>query len=200
MRSFIGLDLAPREKLSLDQWRQNVLPEIMSRKKSLPENSGMQAFPYAVPAANYHITLAFLGDINPRQHEVIVDELSQIQLPPFTLTLDTTGVWDGPKVLFAAPTTPPNELKALARSVRKAARVAKISLQKQDYCPHVTLVRKATSALPPPLLSPELTLSFTRFHLFESMSGNGGVHYPIRASWELRPNLSTREQLRQGLL
>ena len=32
MRSFIGLDLSATEKLALDSWRQQALPEVMPRQ------------------------------------------------------------------------------------------------------------------------------------------------------------------------
>ncbi len=68
MRSFIGLDLSATEKLALDSWRQQALPEVMprqwvksesirSRKSSNKRydhtNSQGPAQPYAVPAANF---------------------------------------------------------------------------------------------------------------------------------------------------
>ncbi len=33
MRCFIGLDLSATEKLALDSWRQQALPEVMPRSK-----------------------------------------------------------------------------------------------------------------------------------------------------------------------
>ena len=93
MRCFIGLDLSATEKLALDSWRQQALPEVMPRQwvksesprsrksanKRYDHNSSQgSALPYAVPAANFHITLSFLGEINHRQHEALVYELDQL--------------------------------------------------------------------------------------------------------------------------
>ena len=214
MRSFIGLDLSATEKLALDSWRQQALPEVMprqwvkseytrSRKSSNTRydhtNSQGPAQPYAVPAANFHITLSFLGEINHRQHEALVYELDQLVSEPFSLTLDATGLWNGPKILFASPTDAPKALGELAKLSRKAARKAAIEVESREYKPHVTLVRKATSSLPLPLYSPNVDVHVSAFHLFESVSTPQGVIYPIRQSWPLKHNMSVREKLRRGI-
>ncbi|NQY19347.1 RNA 2',3'-cyclic phosphodiesterase [Alteromonas sp.] len=214
MRSFIGLDLSATEKLALDSWRQQALPEIMPRQwvknessrsrksgnKRNNHNSGQgPSLPYAVPAANFHITLSFLGEINHRQHEALVYELDQLVSEPFSLTLDATGLWNGPKILFAAPTNTPKALSELAKLSRKAARKAAIEVENREYKPHVTVVRKATSTLPLPLYSPSVDVHVSAFHLFESVTTPQGVTYPVRQSWPLKHNMSVREKLRRGI-
>jgi len=217
MRSFIGLDLSVTEKLALESWRQQALPEVMPRKwvKSEPvkarrlggnrngrfdhNDSLGQGLPYAVPAANFHITLCFLGAISHRQHEALVYELDNVACEPFSLTLDATGLFSGPKVLFAAPTFTPKALNELAKLSRKAARKAAIEVENKEYKAHVTVVRKATATLPLPLYNPNVDVHVSAFHLFESVSTPQGVTYPIRQSWSLKHNMSVREKLRRGI-
>lgn len=213
MRCFIGLDLSASEKLTLDSWRQQALPEVMPRqfpsnaskgvpKRALPNvmNSPQGSTqPYAVPASNYHITLCFLGSITHRQHEALIYELDNLVSEPFSLTLDSTGIWNGPKILFSAPETPPESLMLLAKASRKAARRASIQVENKPYKPHVTMVRKATAALPLPLYNPSVEVHASAFHLFESVSTPQGVTYPIRHSWALKHNMSVREKLRRGI-
>ena len=219
MRCFLGLDLAVSEKLALDSWRQQALPEITSRMpcyhgdrklgngklagKKGKQKTGSREFtntaPYAVDPANYHITLCFLGQITPRQHEALMNELDNLAHSPFSVDLDSSGIWNGPKILFAAPSSPPNELMQLARSARKAARRAAIEVDSREYKPHVTLVRKATAALPMPLYAPHVDVQASAFHLFESVSTPQGVRYPIRQSWPLKHAMTVREKLRRGI-
>jgi len=211
MRCFIGLDLSTSEKLALDSWRQQALPEVMPRqwtraaapisRKSSKHQQVHQgsSLPYAVPAANFHITLSFLGEISHRQHEALIYELDHLVSEPFSLTLDTTGLWNGPKILFAAPNNKPKALMELAKLSRKAARKAAIEVEGKEYKPHVTIVRKATSMLPLPLYSPSVDMHVSAFHLFESVSTPQGVTYPIRQSWSLKHNMSVREKLRRGI-
>ncbi|MEG3765843.1 RNA 2',3'-cyclic phosphodiesterase [Alteromonas sp. 14N.309.X.WAT.G.H12] len=197
MRCFIGLDLTPQAKLALSQWQQRAFPQV-SDKKPTSESLG-PSLPHAVPAANYHLTLCFLGNVTPRQHETLIATLDTLIHPPFSATLDSAGCWERPKIIFTAPLHIPKALPELAKKTRKAARTAGISLEKRDYKPHVTVIRKATSALLPPLIPLDITMSFDAFHLFESVSTPSGVRYLIRHSWDLQSDLSIRERLRQGL-
>ncbi len=200
MRSFIGLDLSLQEKLALSGWRERALPAVVLRKTGAIVAPGQKAPPAAVPPENYHLTLAFLGDINQRQHESLLHALDDIAAEPFSVTLNTTGVWDGPKILYAGPDEPCPPLMQLAKCVRKAAREAGIPLENREYKPHVTVVRKAGSDQPAPLLPPDIKLQFCDFHFFESVSTPSGVRYPVRHSWSLEPDISVRERLRRGLV
>lgn len=208
MRSFIGIDLLPHEKLNLEAWRQKALPEVASHKlrdnwtkqdkKRKDQNTSY--IPYAVPTANFHITLCFTGNITPQQHEALCIALGNIQQRCFDLTLDSTGFWARPKIVFAAPSELPDELMSLATACSSAASQVGIAVEKREYRPHVTLVRKAIPTMSLPLFQPNLTCSVTKFHLFESFSDKQGVHYPIRHSWSLTSSLSIREQLKRGIV
>lgn len=210
MRTFIGLDLAGNTKMALESWREQALPDVPRRealvqppakkRRGAKSPSPNTAQPFAVPTVNLHMTLCFLGAITPRQHEALIAETDALSFQPFDLHLDTTGVWNGPKILFAAPSAPPQELLELARGVRKAARAAGLHVEGKTFRPHVTLVRKAGPTMPIPLLTPDIHCHFADFHLFESVSTPTGVTYPIRHTWPLRHNLSVREKLRRGLL
>lgn len=188
MRSFIGLDLAPQQKLALASWQERALPEVSSAPK-------LPGHPRAVPMANYHMTLCFLGTITPHQRDTLVQQLSDITIPAFSVALDHTGFWQGPKILYTAPSAPSEALTTLAKACRQAARRANITVDNKPYRPHVTMVRKASASMPPPLFQPEVLCEFTQFHLFESMSTSNGVTYPIRGSWQCVPSLSARERV-----
>nr|WP_269468590.1 RNA 2',3'-cyclic phosphodiesterase [Alteromonas sp. ASW11-130] len=207
MRCFIGLELSAQQKLALQSWQQKALPEIRSRQQTPSVNQqnkkrirSAPAIPVAVPVANYHITLAFLGAISSKQLESLITHLDKIHAHPVTLQLTQSGYWQKPKIVFVAPDHVPESLSSLHTQVRKGAREAGIETESRNYQPHVTLVRKAAPSLPPPLFAPEINCQFDAFHLFESVSTPNGVSYPIRHSWKLTPNMSTRERLRKGFL
>lgn len=197
MRYFIGLDIEPKDKLALEAWREKSLPELPRVK--LPRDSKAPVRqPKPVPAANFHITLCFLGNITARQLEAISAALENLNGESFQLTLDSTGVWSGPKIFFVAPSDTPDALKELAANATSIARQADISVEKRDYQPHVTLIRNVRAEFPPPLFQPEITCRFKQFHLLESVSTNSGVCYPIRQSWPLGIGNSVREKLLKG--
>lgn len=202
MRSFIGLNLSGKDKLSVDQWREKSLAALTRPQQREYSNKHLpkRATPSVVPAANLHITLCFLGDVSPKQHEQLTAGLASVTCPAFSLTLDTTGYWQSPKIVFTAPSVIPPALKQLAFDVTGVAHEAGIKTEKRDYQPHVTLFRKVPEDHPVALFMPDVTCDFTEFHLFESLSGRNGVTYPVRQSWPLIANLSTREKLQKGLL
>ena len=208
MRCFIGIDLSIREKIALETWRERAIPGVQNHKANLDlgyhtkgaEHANKNVQAYGVPAANFHITLCFNGHITPIQHEKLCCGLDDIKIDPFDVTLNTTGFWAKPKILFVAPISPPKQLASLANACQKIARRAGISIEKRDYKPHVTLIRKATESTPSPLLPLDISVSVKEFHLFESFSDKQGLHYPIRHSWPLVSSLSVRDQLKQGLV
>lgn len=169
MRCFIGLDLAATPKLAIAQWRDKALPY----------------FTKAVPVQNFHITLAFLDQVSLSQLDALCQELDSLDMPSFELTLDQLGYWSKPRILWLGCQHLPAALEGLAAEVSRIARQCHIPIQQRQYVPHVTLVRKAAETPPTPLLAPGFECTFKEFHLFESVSGENGVRYPIRKSWPL---------------
>ncbi len=197
MRYFIGLDLSPTDKLALESWRDKSLPD-MPRNKPPVKSKQPERQLRPVPAANFHVTLCFLGTVSPRQLEQVCQLLDDVTAPPFELTVDNTGYWSGPKIFHACPTVIPDPLTQLANQAHTAARQAGITVERREYRPHITLIRNIKGDFPPPLFAPQISCRFTQFHLFESVSGNSGVHYPIRSSWPLFGGSSVREKLLRG--
>ncbi len=169
MRSFIGLDLPSTIKIGIDQWREKELPKFVK----------------PVSPANFHITLAFLGNIEPRDQEGIESKLEDFTHKRCSITLNSLGFWAKPKILFLGSTQPHKGLTELARSVTSRCRQAGVPVEQRDYVPHVTIVRGVKNNPPCALIKPEFEISFDRFHLFESVSTKGGIQYQIRRTWTL---------------
>ena len=197
MRYFIGLDLSPANKLALDGWREKSLPEFPRVKMPVNTKAPIRQ-PRPVPAANFHMTLCFLGSVTPRQLEAVTGLLGEVTAQPFELTLNNTGFWSGPKIFYVCPDVIPDPLKQLAAKVSTAAHQADIAIEKRDYQPHVTMIRNVKADFPPPLFPPSIACQFSQFHLFEPVSTHSGVTYPIRQSWPLRDGNSIREKLLRG--
>ena len=169
MRCFLGLDLEPKSKLAVEQWRD----------KSLPP------FPHPVPAANFHITSVFLGNINNGQMDELCREIESCSFDPVTLTLNKLGFWSKPKILWLGSESTSQPALAMADTLTGIAKRCGIQIQERKYVPHVTLVRKVGQNAPAPLFVPDITCHFDTLHLFESVSSHHGVHYASRAQWPL---------------
>ena len=100
---------------------------------------------YLTPS-NLHMTLAFIG-MWPED----ITELLPIVEQPFPVTLSHLGIFPKAKVLWAG-VEPSEALNSLARQVRQALTEAEIPFDRQDFNPHITLVRK-------PIISDNLNLS-----------------------------------------
>ena len=169
MRCFLGLDLSPQSKLAIEQWRQKALPP----------------FPHPVPAANFHVTSVFLGSIENHQLDDISRAIEKCEFDPVSITFNTLGFWSKPKILWLGSEHIPEEATNLAESLTTIAKQAGIQVQERKYIPHVTLVRKVHQEAPAPLFPPDFTCQFDKLHLFESVSGKKGVHYPSRLQWPM---------------
>ena len=70
-----------------------------------------------VPAAQLHLTLHFLGDVDDERRGVVVERLGRVHRKPFTLGLRGTGVFPPrgrPSVLWAGVAPSPALAPALA--------------------------------------------------------------------------------------
>ncbi len=167
MRLFFGLELNPDDILAISRWRERALPPLDR----------------PVPSANLHITLCFLGEIEARRTETLLQEASLIATRRFTLHVDELGYFPKPGILWIGPSAPPRELMELSGDARSAAGRAGIRTEQRRYQPHITLARRCQSPPPAGVEPPDFELSFSEFVLFESKGGKRGVHYEVLTRW-----------------
>lgn len=178
MRAFVGLEPDATTKLAIENWRNKVLPP----------------FNQLVPAANYHITLAFLGQINLDQQDRLEQHMQLIDnITEFKVHLDILGYWPKPKALWLGCSQPAKLHLDLVKILSCAAHSANIVMQKRDYQAHLTLVRKCTHNPPAPLLAPDFAWRAGAFHLYESVSTANRVSYVIKKTWRLPPAITARQ-------
>lgn len=146
-----------------------------------------------IEAADYHITLRFIGDIDGATARDIEATLAEIRKRPFTVTLDGLGVFGGDRpraiVVKARADQPLVELQAKHESTLRRLGLA---AEPRKFTPHVTLARlKASSqAGVADYLSTRgwfLSRAFEakRFVLFSSRDSVGGGPYVVEAAYPL---------------
>jgi 2'-5' RNA ligase len=99
----------------------------------------------AVPAANLHITLAFLGTVTAgraRDAAAVADGFAGSG--GFELCLETVGHWPRPRVLWCAPQRTPAALASLAGALAAALRARGFELERRRFAAHLTLARKVS--------------------------------------------------------
>jgi len=175
MRVFFGLELDTSTTLALADWRDR-------------QFSGAGR---PVPAANFHITLAFIGELPEPALErlcLAVDEwLARSTAQGAQFALDHTGYWHKPGIYWLGPLAWPEQLSRLAVKLRGLATSVGGKLDRNPFQPHVTLFRRCSTAPPAPAAIPSLTVTYSHFSLFESRQGKQGVSYHPLQDWELLP-------------
>jgi 2'-5' RNA ligase len=128
-----------------------------------------------------HLTYLFLGLVDDAQVADVAEQLSEITMPGFLLTLDRVGYFGPlrePTVIWVAPGSPPPELAALADAIRGSAGVWARQTPK-PFRPHVTLLRPKRLA-PREMFWPQwLPVDWTidHFELIESVLTRFGAQY-----------------------
>ena len=173
MRVFFGLDPDPSCKRAISSWRDRCL--------------GADGRP--VPPGNFHVTLAFVGEIDEGPLERLcgaVDGWAEAAQPGAgSLRLDRVGYWPRPAIFWLGSSAVPESLSALALALQKRSVAAGARRDAHDWVPHVTLFRRCRQPPPAPLETPDIVLDYRHITLFESQSGREGVRYSPLAEWPL---------------
>ena len=134
-----------------------------------------------VPAANLHVTLQFLGQVNPEQEQFLIAAAGQLPISTMSLLFDRLDFWQKPAVLCLSSEHYSSDVSLLAADLAAIARQANIRLDDRLFRPHITLARKAKQII---------TLDFKpivwrsqAFCLVESCSGSHGVEYRVLQRW-----------------
>jgi 2'-5' RNA ligase len=131
---------------------------------------------------NFHLTLAFLGAVDPVRMADIVRAAETIVPRAATLVLDRPGYWKHNRIAWAGASRLPPALDALVAALRGALVNSGIAFDSKAFVPHVTLVREARAPLAMPVLAP-IEWHFEDFALAASVAAERGSRYEIRKSW-----------------
>ena len=143
----------------------------------------------AVSAANLHMTLAFVGELEQRSLEGLcqaVDDWCERAAPQGgSLLLDQAGYWHRPGIYWLGPSTWPESLQLLADGLRTIASRAGGKREQKRFQPHITLFRGCKTAPPAPAAFPDKRFDYKEFSLFESRQGKNAVSYHALCHWRL---------------
>lgn len=167
MKSFFALDIGPASQYSIGEWRKRTI-----------RPAGR-----AVPMANFHITLNFLGEITPQQLRRLCTEADRIKAVKIELHLDKPECFPASGLFWLAPSNVPSVLIELVKKLRKVSKKSGIKTSRKPFRPHLTLFRnyRARSALP--VLDPGFPISCDGFVLFQSIMGRKEVRYQAIRRW-----------------
>lgn len=159
-----------------------------------------------IDVENYHITLRFIGDVDWRTADEIIDKLDRIERPEFQLQLTGTGAFGSkkPHSVWAGVTNQP-EMYALQAEIERICQRLGLGPDPRKFTPHVTLARLRSSRVEDVVeyLSGRgnfMTSLFnvSRFVLLSSRDSVGGGPYLTEEVFPLHevrsPNLSSNDE------
>ncbi|MBM7329172.1 RNA 2',3'-cyclic phosphodiesterase, partial [Agrobacterium sp. S2] len=99
-----------------------------------------------IDVENYHITLRFIGDIDGRTADEVVDRLDRIDRPEFQLNLTGMGSFGSKKPhSIWAGVSPSPEMHALQAEIERICQRIGLPPDPRKFMPHVTLARLRSS-------------------------------------------------------
>jgi 2'-5' RNA ligase len=133
-----------------------------------------------VDAKNYHVTLAFLGEVAESRLAVLRQVGGSLQAPRCTIALDSLKFWPQSQVVVAAAQETPPGLLSLWMQLHEATGLPRAAQLRA----HVTLARKVAQPPVVQAMSPILWRA-TRFSLLRSETGGAESAYTVVDTWPL---------------
>ena len=128
---------------------------------------------------NYHVTLAFVGEV-PADDVAVLRQIGQsLRARRFTFNCDSIEFWRRSQVVVAAIRAAPPGLTDLWGKLNDA-----LELSSEPLRAHVTLARKVTQAPVLQAMSP-VSWSATTFSLVRSDTGGPESAYTVLDTWSL---------------
>jgi|SRR5688572_1398703 len=151
--------------------------EIIARLPVLPGR--------LVPPQNWHFTLRFLGDTDPRMRDELVAELAKERLgPAFAIYFGGLGAFPRVKrarIVWLGVEEGAKKLISVAEAVERVVRRAGFPAEERPFKPHLTLSRIEPTRSVADVLSVSATLqvkmAVTELALVRSELGKGPAQY-----------------------
>lgn len=157
----------------------------------LPDESARQQFAEAtalldvrsrgrlVQPGDYHLTLAFIGEVADLKLAVVEQIGATIRAQRFVVSCDSMEYWSRSRAVVAAMQTAPDALLELVQKLNVA-----LELPATAFCAHVTLARKVAQAPVLPAMSP-IRWNAAHFSLMRSQTGGVESAYTVVDTWPL---------------
>lgn len=141
-----------------------------------------------VAAEKIHLTLAFLGDADPKE---AIAAAKEIHGEAFDLPIEESEYWKRNRIVWVGPRQIPAPLERLVTALQLELFRAEFILERRPFAAHVTLLRKARMALALPDLPP-VRWHASDFVLVQSHTSRTGPTYATVQGFPLAGNQTIR--------
>lgn len=132
-----------------------------------------------VDAERLHLTLHFLGDVR-REQLLEISEGLDVPFTAFDLALGRAQLWPHGLAVLRPTAAAPSRLIVLHGLLRDALQRLRLPIEERPFRPHVTLARRADSALPPSEAVAQLRWRVRSYALVESQAWPAGGYTVLR--------------------
>jgi 2'-5' RNA ligase len=141
---------------------------------------------HGVPRQNYHLTLAFVGDVAVSQRGTLQQIGASLRAPGSTITFAAYEYWREPQVIVAAAQENPAALHELWSRLQQALQSSQAAprFKSSPLRAHVTLARKVAQAPVLQAMSP-VRWSARSFSLVSSDTSGAHSVYTVVDTWSL---------------
>jgi 2'-5' RNA ligase len=137
-----------------------------------------------VPRENYHLTLAFVGEV-PVAHLAVLQQIGrESRGPGFALRFDAYEYWPKSQVVVVAAREIPSALREIWQRLHGNLAVHGLALNPKPLRPHTTLARKVSQA-PVWTAMSEIAWTAREFSLVRSDTTGTRSAYTVVDTWSL---------------
>ncbi|HEX4051291.1 MAG TPA: RNA 2',3'-cyclic phosphodiesterase [Steroidobacteraceae bacterium] len=186
-RGGLGVQPLARRRLFFALWPDDACRERLAAAAQQAFSADGPRAGRLVPAADWHVTLCFLGAVQEPLLGPLQAGAARLRAPAFTLRFEWLRYWEPAGVLALLGDCPP-EAVALATALRTLSRELGVAPDDKPLWPHITLVRGLRGARQMPREKTlGLTLAATHFGLAESREhvAAPAARYRLLAVWPL---------------
>jgi len=133
---------------------------------------------------NLHLTLHFIGNTSIAEMKCLDRQARGFDAEPFELTLDCSGYFKKPKVIWIGCKSVPQVLYDLHGNLGGQIAQCAYTPETRPFSPHITVARKIIEP-PGPIPFEPVPWQVNQFVLVKSISVPGGVRYEVVESYSL---------------
>lgn len=156
-------------------------PDEATRRRCVDLTGRLTVNARPVSPANLHVTLVFLGNVDPATEQALSRQAAQLAIQPMQLNFDRLSYWRKPAVGCLTASRSDPAVEDLAAALADIARRLGVVLDEKPYRPHVTLYRKLHQSIDAEFDAIEWPAQ--GFCLVESRSTPQGVEYRVLQRW-----------------
>ena len=162
-------------------WPQRSVQQALGRvARRLQRECGGRA----VPEANIHLTLVFLGDVPRERLPELESVAGALRGQRLVLDVDRLEYWRHNRILWAGPERCPGALPEMVARLTENLAARGYRVDRRSYVPHVTLIRGARRG-PDTIRISAVEWKIDALSMVESVARQGGRRYEVLRDWPL---------------